>query len=468
MDQLIEELALLPRGTSVLCAVSGGADSVCLLHALYRLRPRLGFRLAAAHYNHRLRGEEAERDARFVEQLVALCCGAQRLDSGTVLPAVPLYTGSGDVAGEAARRGTGVEETARDMRYAFLRQTARQQGIALIATAHNADDNVETVLFHLARGSGLRGLGGISPQGEGLIRPLLTTTRREIEEYLAYHGLPHMEDSSNAQDLYARNRLRHQVTPVLEELYPSFAPRLARTAATLREDEACLHAQAQALAARAEERGDGLALPADVLDGAPRPLAIRAARLLLARLRGGDRDCAAVHLEGVVRLCRGEASPSARLDLPGGVTARREYGLLVLSDQTPPPPFPPAPLALPGVTRAGGWEIAAAREVYTGQAQGPFDFYLDGEGVSALTVRPRQAGDRLRLPGRPEKSLKKWYIEEKIPRARRAGLPVLDRAGVPAAAAGLGPDARFLPQTQTTAWHIRLTERPEKGRKFPC
>ena len=148
----------------MLCAVSGGADSVCLLHALYRLRPRLGFSLAAAHYDHRLRGEESA-GRRFVEQFVALCCGAQRLPDGRVLPPVPLFLGSGDVAGQARARGTGLEETARDMRYAFLRQAAREAGADRIATAHTADDNAETLLLHLARGTGLRGLGGIPRPG---------------------------------------------------------------------------------------------------------------------------------------------------------------------------------------------------------------------------------------------------------------------------------------------------------------
>ena len=110
MEQLIQELNLLPRGCSVLCAVSGGADSICLLHALYHLRPKYGFRLAAAHYNHHLRGGESDRDASFTAQFVALCCGPQRLPNGETLPAVPLYSGQGDVAMEARRRGMGREE----------------------------------------------------------------------------------------------------------------------------------------------------------------------------------------------------------------------------------------------------------------------------------------------------------------------------------------------------------------------
>ena len=166
-----------------------------------------------------LRGEESDRDAAFVHQFRDLCCGKQRLPDGRVLPGVPLYLWSRDVGVEAKRRGTGIEETARDMRYEFLREAAELFRADRIATAHTANDNVETILFHLARGSGLRGMAGIQPVGNGLIRPLLAATRQQVEAYLAYQGLPHVEDSSNEDDTYARNRIRNQIVPVLEELF---------------------------------------------------------------------------------------------------------------------------------------------------------------------------------------------------------------------------------------------------------
>ena len=148
---------------------------MCLLHQLYRLRREVPFTLAAAHYNHQLRGEEADRDAAFVRQFITLCCGRDRLlqPDGTWrdLPPVELFIGGGDVSGEARRRRRGVEETARDMRYDFLRRTARTCGAQWIATAHNAGDNAETILLHLIRGTGLRGLGGIRPRQGDVIRP---------------------------------------------------------------------------------------------------------------------------------------------------------------------------------------------------------------------------------------------------------------------------------------------------------
>ncbi len=460
MTKLIQEQDLIPPGSRIVCAVSGGADSLCLLHALYHLQEKLDFTLAAAHYNHQLRGEESDRDAEFVDQFVHLCC-CQWYGTGHQ-KGVPLYLFSGDVAREAALRGTGLEETARAMRYAFLRQVAEWFRADAIATAHNAGDNGETILLHLARGSGLRGLTGIQPKGNGLIRPLLTTTRKEIEDYLFYYGLPHREDASNADDAYARNRIRHQVMPVLEELYPGLAQRMMDTAARLRADEDYLNAQAEQLSAQAQRRGDGLVIPAAVIGAAPDPLAFRAVRQLLAAVNDGDANCTAVHLESVVQLCR-KHEPSAQVSLPHGLVARREYGSLVL--ERPLPVCLPAEvsLSLPGCTDWGNWRIACTRERWNEQGQSPYDFCLRTQDVSELTVRARRTGDFLAPPGRPRKTLKKWMIEAHLPRHIRDTLPVFAQDGRTVAAAGLGPDRDFVPgpQKDQDVWHVVAVPLPD-------
>ena len=457
MERLIREKDMIPPGTTVLCALSGGADSVCLLHSLYLLRSKLGFRLAAAHFNHNLRGEESRRDEIFVRQFIDLCCGPQRLPDGTRLPAVPLFVGSGDVLLEAERRGTGLEETARDMRYAFLRQTAAELGTARIATAHTADDNAETVLLHLARGSGLRGLTGIPPVRDDLIRPLLTTTRREVETYLYQNVLPHMEDSSNRDLTFSRNRIRHQVVPVLEDLYPGFAGRMADCAALLRADDELLESQAEELARAARPHGEGIAIPAEVLISAPTPLSSRAVRQLAAALTD-DRNWGSAHLEAVLALCR-SGDPSARLDLPHGLTARREYDLLVLEPAAPPErPPEDTPLPLPGRAEFGPWQVVCTAQTYAVQPQGPWEFWLDREKLPDITLRVRRTGDRLMLSGRPRKTIKKWWVEEKIPAHLRPTLPLLVREAQIAAAAGLGPEADLCPNPGAPAWHIRVEE----------
>ena len=455
METYLRELSLIPPGSHVLCAVSGGADSICLLHALYHLREQLPFTLSAAHYDHRLRGEESQRDKQFVAQFVALCCGPQRLKDGSLLPPIRLYTGEGDVAAQAKLRGMGLEETAREMRYAFLRQAAEEAGADLIATAHTANDNAETILFHLARGSGLRGLGGIAPQRDGIIRPLLTTTRREVEDYLFHYALPHMEDSTNEDDSYTRNRIRHQIIPVLEDISPGFLSRMTQAAALLREDEACLTNSARELADQAREEEDGLSIQAALLAQAPAPIAFRAIRLLLGRLWDGDQNCGSVHLTAIWNLCR-EDDPSAQVYLPHNCTARRCYGRLLLVSRLGPIPLEPGLLHLPGQLETGAWLITCQSEPYEGQPQGPWEFWLSLD-VSLLSVRPRRTGDRLTLPGRLGKSVKKWMIQEKLPRFQRDALPVFECGGAVAAVAGLGPDRAFTPRPGCGAWHISVT-----------
>lgn len=456
VENFIRAQDLIPPGTTVLCAVSGGADSIAMLHVLYRLRDSLDFQLAAAHYNHRLRGAESDRDQRFVEQFVQLCCGEHRRPDGTVLPAVSLYTGSGDVAGQSRLRGTGIEETARDMRYAFLRQTAEEAGAGLIATAHTASDNVETILFHLARGTGLRGLGGILPRRDEIIRPLLTVTRRQVEDYLFRQSLPHMEDSSNQNDGYTRNRIRHQVLPVLEDISPGFLARIADTAALLRADEACLTELARELVDCACLRNGRLSINAAVIADAPEPIASRALRLLLGRLWGGDQNCSSAHLTALLRLCRG-SDPSAELCLPHNTNARRAYEKLLLVPRLGPIPLKEGPFPLPGALDCGPWQISCRTEAYQGQPQGPWDFWLDRETVPELGLRARRTGDRLTPPGRLGKTVKKWMIEVRLPRFQREVLPVFHCGDRVTAVAGLGPDRAFVPEAGRAAWHIVIT-----------
>ena len=454
---------LIPPGSTVLCAVSGGADSVYLLDRLYNLRTVRPFTLVAAHYNHNLRGEESRRDEEFVRWFVANWCGAERVvsDQGErTLPPVELFTGSGDVAGEAKRRKAGLEETAREMRYAFLNETADRVGADFIATAHNADDNAETLLLHLLRGCGLQGLTGIRPVRGRLIHPRLEVTRAQVEEYLRSYSIPHVEDSSNAADDYLRNRLRHQVLPLLEELAPGFTQRSRATIARLRADEEELSRQGLALCEQALDIPEGLAVPARVFAEAPQPLAVRAVRLLLARLSGGDTGCTAAHLEAAAELCRG-ADPSARTDLPGGITVRRQYELLVLTREAEQGPPPPLPLAL-GENRWGDWTVRCEEALCPGKAYvSPAEFYLKpGEYL----IRPRQAGDRVTLGPRPTRTVKRLMIDRKIPAHRREHIPILALEGRAAAVGGFGPDRECLAEPGEPALHIILQAK-ENG---PC
>ncbi len=398
---------MFPSGGTILLAVSGGRDSMALLHWSASLSAVLPIHLAVGHFHHGMRGESADRDARRVE---SWCRDHQ----------IPFYMDRGAVYQEAARRGLGVEEAGRLLRYAFLERTAQAIGALRIATAHNADDNAETLLLNLVRGSGLQGLTGIPPVRGRVVRPFLTTSRREIDSYVARYAIPYGEDETNGDDTYARNRIRHQVTPVLFSLNPRYLENVSSAIHHLREDNSCLQQMAEALLSQAEFGPGSAVLPVSCLRSAPTPISVRAVRSLMDRVTGssqyGER-----HLRGVLDLARSK-DPSARLSLPHGLTVRRVYETLLFTTQEEEGPWTPVPLS-EGENQVGNWTLTV-----TGAFPG-------------LLARPRQIGDRIRLPGQAEKSLKKLMIEKKIPRHLRDGLPIAADAFGPVAVPLLGENS---------------------------
>lgn len=404
-DKLIREYDMFPAGAVVLCAVSGGADSMCLLHYL---STREDITLHAAHFDHRLRGEESRRDAAFVRAW----CEEQ---------GIPFHLGSGDVRGEARARKLGLEETARALRYGFLSQLAQELNAQSVATAHNAGDNAETVLMHLLRGSGLQGLTGIAPRQGRYVRPLLTTSRADIEGYLEACHVPHVEDSSNADDAYTRNRLRHQLIPLMEELSPGFVARMAQTIPRLRADHDALDLLAWQDFQKAWRQGDDVVMPLSPLCQAPAPIALRAIRFLLQEANEGDRDCSAAHLNAVYALACSR-HPSGQVSLPRGLTARREYDTLILTHDAPAVPLAAfSPKEGENPVPGTGWTAV-----------------VEGPAWPGLVIRARQSGDALTLPGRPDKRLKELMIDEKLPRWERQRVPVAADGDGVLAVAGFG------------------------------
>ena len=231
--------ALPRRGEKVLCAVSGGLDSMCLLRMLEAWCEERGGQVMAAHFNHRLR-TRADRDEEFVRET----CESW---------GIPLTVGRGDVGEHARREGLSTEEAARNLRYAFLRRAAAEAGCKRVYTAHHADDNAETILLNLIRGTGLAGLTGMDWEREGLCRPLLSVTREELEAYAAEWKIPHMEDETNADpEAAARNLLRLQVMPLLKELNPRAAEHICGAARRLWGVDRSLEADAAARTAHVE------------------------------------------------------------------------------------------------------------------------------------------------------------------------------------------------------------------------
>lgn len=401
----LKEQALLSPGDSVIAAVSGGADSVAMLFALYLLRDELGITLEAAHFNHHLRGAESDRDEAFVTDF----CG--RYD-------IPLHLGSGRIV--PGKKG--LEAAARDARYAFLRSLPGK-----VATAHTADDNAETVLMRLIRGTGLKGLGAIAPVSGNVIRPMLTVTRDDVEAFLEEYALPHVEDSSNGTDDFLRNRIRHGILPLMRAENPRIGENLSAMALLLRQDEACLQAMIPE-----EQVPDVSRLKA--MEPALRRRALE--RFLKAQ---GVREPEQIHILQAEQLLY-HWSPSAAMQFPCGVTIGRQYDRLVRLECAPE--LPETRLSVPGETCIGGKRFVS--EYATDLEERPDSVLVCPAGV--LTVRSRRSGDTMRLPG-GTRSLKKMYIDRKIPASQRAAVPVLaDDRGV-LAVFGIGTDIRFHPDS---------------------
>ena len=407
LNKLLKQLRqynMVASGDHVICAISGGADSVALLFGMYLIREKLGITLSAAHFNHHLRGEESDRDEQFVRRF------CDRYD-------IPLVVGEGEV--KTGKKG--LEAAAREARYSFFATLSGK-----IATAHTADDNAETLLMHLVRGTGLRGLGGISPVNGNVIRPMLTVTRDEVLAFLQEYALSYVEDSSNETDEFLRNRLRHHVMPLLKQENPRLAQNLSQMAMELREDAAAL----------------------DVADTLPSvtqlremPVALRHRALSRFLKENGVSEPERSHIGAVEALVFAE-KPSARVDLPGGVTVTRNYDCLeILPEETIPESVEICPgecLKLPQwgvrVSCTEAQQIINTKETFTVAAAG------------RLILRTRQEGDRIRLNA-GTCTLKKLFIDRKIPAHCRNRIPVLaDEQGV-LGVLGIGANVDRLPET---------------------
>jgi tRNA(Ile)-lysidine synthase len=426
------------RGGKVLCAVSGGADSVCLL-ALMREESAAGeFSVACAHFNHRLRGDESDRDEAFVR---ALC----------EKWGVEFYCGSGDVAGYARENGMGTEEAARVLRYDFLQKTAESAGCAVIATAHTANDNAETVIMNLARGGGSRGLSGIPPVRGNIIRPMLEMTRDDVTEYLRENSLGYVEDSTNASDDYARNRVRHHIIPLLLELNSAATRNISRAARLLREDDEFLDGQARKFIA---ERGEKNSLPAQELAALPVPIASRVIRHMCAR------SVSEGQVSSVLELC-GENMSGRSVDVTGA-RVTREFDRLLFSPEAAQSIEKTEIYAGMPPILAGDYEICCERlqnciEVHSSLTT----FFFKYENIyGKMFVRSRQPGDEIRLIGRGcTKSLKKLFAEKRLPLSERDGVPVIaDEKGV-IAVFGFGVAERCRAEEGSEVIKIEVKER---------
>lgn len=387
--KFIRQQEMIAPGDTVVCAVSGGADSVAMLFAFYLMKDKLEIQLEAAHFNHHLRGEESDRDEAFVREL------CDRYD-------IPLHVGSAEV--KAGKKG--LEAAARDARYAFLRGLTGK-----IATAHTADDNAETVLMHLIRGTGLKGLGGITPVHGNVIRPMLNVTRKDVEAFLEEWCLSHIEDSSNESDAFLRNRIRHQIMPLLHRENPKIAENLSQMALRLRKDEEFL----------SQESNFEMQPSVECLKGLHSAQRSRYLETFLKK--SGVKEPEDAHIAQAETLLYSD-KPSARASFPGGVTISRNYDRLEVLQESPA--WEPISLSCPGEVSLPGLRIICSPAEKTENTPDVFTV----RPVGNIILRPRKSGDCIRLSG-GTKSLKKVFIDRKIPASQRAQIPVAcDEQGI--------------------------------------
>lgn len=414
---------------------------MAMLWCLSSLQKELGIHVSAAHFNHCLRGEESDRDERFV---VRFCAEHE----------IGLFTGRADVAEFAAQSGKSIEDAAREKRYAFLQSLPCDK----LATAHTADDNAETVLLHILRGSGLRGLCGIPPKRGKIIRPLLSVDRERILAYLKEENLSWCEDSSNALDVCSRNRLRHHVLPLLRQEEPNFSQKLLRQSALLRQEDSLLDEMAEKLL-RHPENAPELWLTAPILR-APEVLQKRALRLIVRQYL--PKNVSMKHIDALHELLRSEC-PSARLSLPEGLTARRCYDAIEITGERSLT-LPETALKLSGCTELApiGMSVECrVVESFENYANTPFQFAIKYDMMSddPLFVRSRRQGDTIITSGGFRKPLKKLLIDRKIPRSQRDRMAVVTDGTQVLAAAGLGVSQEHRAQIGQPAVLLRFEQK---------
>ncbi|MEP6539554.1 MAG: tRNA lysidine(34) synthetase TilS [Bryobacteraceae bacterium] len=425
---IISRYSMIAPGGRVGVAVSGGADSVCLLHLLKELAPVLGLCLTVVHLNHKLRGAESDGDEEFVRDLAAsLEC--------------PLLAGTANVAGA----GGNLEEAGREARRSFYRSLIASSGLDRVATGHTSSDQAETVLYRLLRGSGTAGISAIRPfTADGIIRPLIDCNREEVEAYLTQRGIRWREDRTNQDRAFQRNRIRHDLLPQLRKEYnPALPQALAQMAVLAQEDEQYWGAEMDRIASKElKQSGGAVFLVCPRLVAMPGAVARRLLRRAVSLAKGDLRQIDFEHIDALLQLAAG-GEGHGRLQLPdldvfrsfewmriapprAGSRSDRDYCYEVV---------PPIRVRIPGegfsirldlLEMSGGIPLDRAETGYT-ETSGLLDLErlaVDGT-VDRLALRNWRPGDRYSRPGRSTEKVKTLFQQQRIPIWERQGWPIL-------------------------------------------
>ena len=399
--EYIRAWQMLKAGDKVIAGVSGGADSICLLFILLKLKEEIGFGLSAVHVHHGIRGETADRDEAYVREV----CAREK---------VGLFVYHEDVSGYAKERGLTLEEAGREIRRARFLEAMESQGAGRIALAHHRNDNAETVLWNLCRGTGLRGMGGISPKNGVWIRPLLCLERPEIESYLEKRGISYCTDETNLKDDYTRNRIRNHVLPYLtEQVNERTTAHIAECATKLAEIGEYIEAETVRYAGQCRKSGkDGAVI---ILEEPYRavPKALKAGVILSLICEAADqrKDIGETHVRAVQQLM--ERRPGKRSSLPYGLWAVRGYEGISLRKGGKPEKTDENPAVRMRIFEKNMESVTFSQKNYTKW----FDYDIISNTVK---IRHRKPGDYIVIDkeGRTQK-LKRYFINAKIPREER-------------------------------------------------
>ena len=404
--------------TPILLALSGGADSRALLDMLVEYCREVGAPLSVAHVNHMIRGKDAERDRDFCAELAKK-------------HSLPFYLLEADVPALAKEHGRGLEEEARIVRYEFFSKIMRENAISILATAHNATDNAETVIFNIARGSGLKGLCGIPPvrdfEGGRIIRPLLLTSKDDILKYCEAKGLRYVTDSTNSDVEYSRNRIRNNIIPELVKINGNAIANIGRMSGFARDDDGFLDSSAQNFINSLKDKHE---LPLDSFLSLDKAIASRVLSILL----GDFFEVSAVHVASVTELAR-KGVPHSMLNLPQGVSVAVENQKLCFTDKPMLTPSANFDMRISfGETRFDGLDMAVLTESTENSEENHIRLkniyknstttYISSDKINdGLFIRTRHEGDKI-LSGGMHKKLKKLFCEKKIPIDLRTKLPI--------------------------------------------
>ncbi len=420
LKKTVRKYGMLQPGEKVVVGVSGGADSMALLHALWEVRRPFHLSLVVAHLDHGLR-PQGEKEANFVRQ------AARRLG-------IPFFHRKADVRSWQKEKGLTIQEAAREARYAFLNDALLANEASKIALGHTADDQAESVLMRILRGSGTRGLSGIPPVRQGIfIRPLIGVWRKEVESFLKEKKVAFLEDPSNRSDRYLRNRVRHELLPVLRRYNPRVHETLAQMADLFRAEEEFWqsHLEEKFPGVVRSKGKDFLTLDIPSLMSQPLPIRLRCFRLAIEKMQGHLRRVSLPHILAIENLL--EASdPNKTFKLPGGLTVIRAYHSLRFSrseDGCSPfeQPVPgPGYVEIPEIGRGVHFELQPRRRKMDLDAS-PGTALLDFDGLEfPLTLRSFRPGDRLHPLGMEgEKKVKDLFMDCKIPSVQRKRIPLL-------------------------------------------